>query len=142
METNTTETATAETKPELSQAEQLVEMRKLAEMKHKTFSQLIGLHVDNFSAIMVNGNGVTYAQKVQAAGALKEAIMFALDFGLDVTKAPIRQGGKLAKEVNGLAGILVQALDNRMLLIADNMHKKETEDNKSTEQGDSNELEK
>ncbi len=123
----------------VSPEEQVFEMRKLAEMKHKTFNQLLGIHIDTFSSVMVNGNGVSYAEKIQAAQALKEAVLFALDFGLDVSKAKIRQGGKLAKQVNGLAGIMVQALDNRMLLVADRMNQKEQDDLK---QGESNELEK
>lgn len=127
--------------------EQMFELRKLAEMKHKTFTQLLGLHIDGFSAIMVNGNGVSYAKKIQAAQALKEAVMFALDFGLDVSKAKIREGGALAKETNNLAGVMLQALDNRMLLMADRMNEKEKEDAAKasateTTEGDSNELEK
>lgn len=116
---------TTESKPELNPEKQMMELRSLAEMKHKSFSQLLGIHLDTFSAIMVNGNGMSYKDKIQAAQALKEAVMFALDFGLGVTNPKIRQGGKLAKETNGLAGILVQALDNRMLLIADRMNEQE-----------------
>lgn len=137
----TTETTQETTAEVVNPEKQMMELRGLAEMKHKTFSQLLGIHIDTFSSVMVNGNGTSYKEKIQAAQALKEAVLFALDFGLDVTKPKIRQGGKLAKEVNGLAGIMVQALDNRMLLIADRMNK---EENKETvnEQGETNELEK
>ena len=40
-----------ETKKELTQEEQLVQMRTMANMKHKMLSQLIGVHIDGFSAI-------------------------------------------------------------------------------------------
>lgn len=140
LEETTAVETTTEAKKELNPEQQMMELRSLAVMKHKTFSSLLGIHIDNFSAIMVNGNGTSYKEKIQAAQALKEAVLFALDFGLDVTKPKIRQGGKLAKETNGLAGLMVQALDNRMLLIADSMNEKEKQE--STEQGESNELEK
>mgnify|MGYP007031181460 CR=1 FL=1 len=140
-----TETATeVTTAPEVVNPEkQMMELRSLAEMKHKTFVNLLGIHIDTFSAVMVNGNGVTYNEKIQAARALKEAVLFALDFGLDISKTKIRQGGKLSKEVNGLAGIMVQALDNRMLLIADRMNENENKvEETNKEQGEFNELEK
>lgn len=99
-------------------------LRKMAEMKHSGLSNLLGIYIDSFSAIMINGNGTSYAKKVQAALALKEAVLFAMDFGLGVTNPKIReQGTALSKEVNGLAGVMVQTLDNRMLLLADKMSK-------------------
>ncbi len=99
--------------------EQTAELRKIATFRHKAFSELVGVHLDSFSQIMISTNGVTFQQKVEASKALKEAVMFALDVGLDVTKAPIRQNGKLAKQTNTLAGVLAQTLDNRFLLLAD-----------------------
>lgn len=144
MEVITETTTEVTTAPEVVNPEkQLMELRSLAEMKHKTFVNLLGIHIDTFSAVMVNGNGVTYNEKIQAARALKEAVLFALDFGLDISKTKIRQGGKLSKEVNGLAGIMVQALDNRMLLIADRMNENENKvEETNKEQGEFNELEK
>lgn len=124
---NTSEpvTTTEETKKELTQEEQLLQMRTLADAKHKMLTSLVGIHIDQFSALMVSNNGVSYAKKLAAAEALKEAVVFALKFGLgDKHNAKIRQGGtNLAKEVNGLAGVLVQALDNRMLILMDEMNK-------------------
>jgi hypothetical protein len=108
-------------------------VEKAAVMKHNAMTQLVGIYVDSFSAIMLNGNGVSYHDKVQAARALKEAVSFALDFGVDATNATIRQGGKLAKEVNGLAGVLVQAMDNRMLLLASKMKDEEQTTNETGE---------
>lgn len=127
---------TEEVKSEITPEQQHVELRRLAEMKHKMFSSLLGIHIDTLSSIMLNGNGVSYAKKLEAAKALREAVLFSLDFGIDISKAKIRQGGQtLAKESNNLAGVMVQAMDNRMLLIADNLKNME-ENNKTEETGE------
>jgi hypothetical protein len=105
--------------------EQTAELRKISRFRHKAFSELVGVHLDSFSQIMIATNGVSFQQKVEASRALKEAVMFALDLGLDVTKAQIRQSGKLAKQTNTLAGVLAQTLDNRFLLIADKIQQDE-----------------
>ena len=114
----------------------LAEARRISEFRLKTLSQLIGVYIDTFSAEMVSTNGKSYKDKLIAAKALKEGILFALDFGLGVTKANIRDGGKLSKEVNGLAGTLVQALDTRFILLADNMKKLEEEAQASQNQAE------
>ena len=113
-------------------------VQKAAEMKAKGLSSLVGIYIDSFSAIMLNGNGTSYQAKVDAANALKEAIRFALDFGVEASKAKIRQGGKLSKEVNVLAGIMVQAMDNRMLLLASKMNEqeKQVEENSTETKGE------
>ena len=113
------------------------QMKATARMQQIALSNLVGIHIDSFSAIMVNGNGVSYAEKLQAATALKEAILFALDFGLDVSKKKIRQSGKLAKEVNNLAAVTVKALDNRMLLLAAAMKEQEDMENKQLTENES-----
>lgn len=99
--------------------EQTTELRRISQFRHKAFTELVGVHLDGFSQIMISTNGVSFKQKLEASKALKEAVMFALDLGLDVTKATIRQHGKLAKQTNTLAGVVAQALDNRFLLLAD-----------------------
>lgn len=104
----------------------LDEAKKISEFRLKTLSQLIGIHLDAFSAEMIATNGKSYKDKLLAAKALKEAVLFSIDFAVGVTKANIREEGtKLAKEVNGLAGVLVQAMDTRFLLIADNMKRQQ-----------------
>jgi len=125
--------------------QQMDDMRKISEMRFKSLSQLVELHVQSLTRVMLSSNGVSELEKRQANTALVEAIRFALDMGLSVTEAKIRQGGKLAKEVNTLAGVLVQALDTRMLLLADNMRRDEqkaqaevTEENKTETQGEEN----
>jgi hypothetical protein len=111
--------------------QQMQDMRKISEMRFKSLSQLVELYIQSLTRIMISSNGVTELQKRQASSALVEAVRFTLDMGLDVTGAKIRQGGTLAREVNTLAGVLAQAMDTRMLLLADNMRRDE-ENNKNT----------
>lgn len=118
-------------------------MKQVAEMQAQALTQIVGLHLDRLSAIMVSTNGVSFQRKLQAAKALKEAVNFALDFGLGVTNAKIRQeGAALAKETNELAAVLVKALDNRMLLLANNMledqEKQKTETISEKQEGEAN----
>lgn len=101
-------------------------LRSVAEMKAKAYNDLVSIHLQNLTRVMLSNNGVTELQKRQANKALVEAVLFALDFGVNVTGATIRDKGvALAKETNTLAGVLVQALDNRMLLLADNLRNQE-----------------
>ena len=120
---------TQETTPQLSQEEQLEQLYKVSSMRHKALGDLMGNYIDYFSSIMVSSNGVSFQKKLEAAQALKEAVKFAFDFGLNVSKAKIRQSGNLAKETNGLAGVMVQALDTRFLLLADKLKKDEEQQN-------------
>lgn len=101
-------------------------LRSVAEMKARAYNDLVSIHLQNLTRIMMASHGVTELQKRQANKALVEAVLFALDFGVNATGATIRDKGvALAKETNTLAGVLVQALDNRMLLLADNLRKQE-----------------
>lgn len=121
--------------------EQTAELRKISQFRHKAFTELVGVHLDGFSQIMISTNGISFKQKVEASKALKEAILFALDLGLDITKPTIRQNGKLAKQTNTLAGVFAQTLDNRLLLIADKIQQdsiKEQKINNETKETETN----
>lgn len=99
------------------------ELKTLTEMKAKVYAQLVDAHIMSLTRVMLSTNKTSQLEKRQAESALREAVKFALDFGLGVTNAKIRDKGMVfAKETNNLAGVLVQALDNRMLLLASNMH--------------------
>lgn len=113
--------AATPTSDEQTLQESIDEAKKISEFRLKTLSQLIGIHLDAFSAEMIATNGKSYNEKVQAAKALKEAVLFAFDFAVGVTKADIREKGNYAKQTNGLAGVMVQAMDTRFLLLADKM---------------------
>lgn len=109
---------------------QVVDNKRTTEIKFATMSNLVGIYVDTLCAVMVNGNGTSYQKKLNAAAALKEAFQFALDFGLDVTGAKIRQeGNQFSKEVNSLAAVFVQAMDSRMLLMTNKIIENEQQNN-------------
>ena len=99
---------------------------KALKINQKSLNRLFTMHLQELLKVMVSSNGVSELKKRQAAVAIDEAFQFALDFGLNVTKAKIRDGGTVvAAQTNNLAAILVKALDNRMVLLADNMYKQE-----------------
>lgn len=143
LESEQVSPATVETTPVTTGTEvegrsveqQMQDMRKISEMRHKALSELVSIHVQSLTRIMLASNGVTELAKRQANTALLEAIKFTLDFGLSITDAKIRQSGVLAKEVNSLAGVLAQAMDTRMLLLADNLRKEENNNEKGEENG-------
>jgi len=117
---------TANTESEVPTTETQTSLRSAAEMKARAFNELVAIHLQQLTSVMMATNRVTQLQKRQANVALVEAVQFALDFGVGVTNSSIRDRGSIfAQETNNLAGVLVQALDNRMLLLADNLRKKE-----------------
>jgi hypothetical protein len=101
---------------------------KMAEMKHKAYLSLIGVHIDNLNQAMLTTNKSPYPKRVEAAKVLTEAVLYALDFGLDKRQTTLRQEGTIfAKESHTLAAILAQMIDNKMLLMALKLKDKETE---------------
>lgn len=110
---------------ELTQEQQIEQLYKVSSMRHKVLSDLVGVNMNPFLSIMMSSNGVSQKEKLMAAEALKEAVIFALDYGLNISQAGIREKGHLAKQVNTLAGVLVQSFDNRFLLLADKIKKEE-----------------
>lgn len=110
-------------------AENMETTIKALKIQQKALSQLVNIHAQTLISVMISSNGVSELKKRQAAVALLEAIEFALDFGVNVTKPRLREGGEVfANQANNLAGVLVKALDNRMVLLADNMYKQEQEE--------------
>lgn len=114
--------------PEVSPEQNAESFRMMAEMRRDAYTQLVSIHLQSLTRIMMATNGVSQLQKRQANKALVEAIEFALNFGIKDDNTIRDKGTVLAKETNNLAGILVQALDNRMLLLADNMKRQEEKD--------------
>ncbi len=114
---------------ELTVQERMDTTIKVLRMQHKAMSQMVAINLEQLTRVMMSSHGVSQKQKLQANAALIEAVQFALDFGLGVTKAKIRDGGEaFASQTNNLAAVLVKALDNRMVLLADNMAKQEKAD--------------
>ena len=117
----------------LSTEEQFLQMRGMNEMRHKALSRLIEAQLLNYGATLITTNGISYQTKLQTLREMISAVLFSLDVGLDITKPELKQKGQAAKNQASLAGLLAQALDNRFLLIADNMRKADLEQNNSVE---------
>lgn len=112
--------------PEVTPEQNNEAVRKMAEMRMQSLSQLVEIHIQSLTQVMLSSNGVSELQKRQANKALVEAVKFALDFGVGVTNAEIRDRGTVyAKETNTLAGVLVQALDTRMIILADKLREQQ-----------------
>lgn len=112
--------------PEVTPEQNQQAVRKMAEMRMVSLSQLVEIHIQSLTQVMLSSNGVSELQKRQANKALVEAVKFALDFGVGATNAEIRDKGTVyAKETNTLAGVLVQALDTRMIILADKLREQQ-----------------
>lgn len=112
-------------------------LQKMATMRHKAFSQLVKIHIQNYGQTLIATKGVSYLEKRNALDSMLKAVEFALDFGLNLNNTSLRDKGTYAKMENDLASTLVHALDNRMILLAQKM--KEEENNKTNETTDSQE---
>lgn len=120
-----TENTAVETATEVTAEQNNEAMRMTAEMRRDALTQLVSIHVQTLTRVLMASNGVSQLQKRQANKALVEAIEFALNFGIKEDNVIRDRGTVFANEVNNLAGVLVQALDNRMILLADNMRKQQ-----------------
>lgn len=132
MQENTAEAVTeesaveAQTRRPTTLAEEKAGARKILEMRQKSLSRLVEIHLQVLTQVMMSNNGVSELEKRQANKALLEAVTFALDFGVGVVKPTLRdKGQKYAQQANNLAGVLVQALDNRLILLAENMQEQD-----------------
>ena len=113
---------------QLTPEQQAASVRAMAEMRRDAYSELVSIHLQTLTNVLMSTNGVSQLQKRQANKALVEAVKFALNFGIKDDNVIRDKGAVFAKETNNLAAILVQALDNRMLLLADNMRRQEAEE--------------
>jgi hypothetical protein len=121
-----------EEKKEASQVDQVGELRRLAEVKHKTYSKLMEIHLNNNLTVLMSTNGVSYNKKNQARQAIVEAFQLVLDFGLGITDANITVQGTLGSNAAKMAAIFAQANDNRMLLLADRLNQENELNNNET----------
>lgn len=132
MQENTAEAVTEEsavetqTRRPTTLAEEKAGARKILEMRQKSLSRLVEIHLQVLTQVMMSNNGVSELEKRQANKALLEAVTFALDFGVGVVKPTLRdKGQKYAQQANNLAGVLVQTFDNRLILLAENMQEQD-----------------
>lgn len=129
----TLEVTTVEENQEMDSAYES-SMNNLTEMRREAYTNLVATHLQSLTKIMMSSNGVTELQKRQANKALVEAVTFALNFGIKDDNGIRDRGAVLARETNNLAGILVQALDNRMLMLANRMNQSRLEETEKTEE--------
>lgn len=141
QETQTVVETPVETKPEvqLSKEEQLESLKKISTMKHKAFSELVRVHLADLLNDLAFKPGVSGAQKVAQINTILATFEGVLDLGLDITKRKVPEKGAYARRTVQLGGILAQALDNRMLLLASRLEDTEnnvTEETKTEETQD------
>lgn len=122
-----TQETTSEAQPEVTLEQSQQAMRNVAEMQADALYEIVGLHIDRLSGIMVSGNKVSFQQKIQAAKALKLAVQGALKYGVKANLGLPEKGQVLAKETNELAAVLSQAMENKMLILADNYRQQQEE---------------
>lgn len=132
-ETQESKTPSLETKTEVTtpptqvtqaaplQEQQMAELSKVAKMQHKVLSGLIRAHLGSYLNQLAFAPKVSGNEKADLIVKLLDGIEGVLDLGLDVTGTKVPEKGSVGKNVATMMGILAQALDNRMLLLAHNM---------------------
>lgn len=137
QENNTTEetTSTVENteQPQLSVEEQMEELNKISKARHKMMSMAVRGYVSDYLNTLAFKPGINGAKKAEMIVNFTDMLEGALDLGLEVTKAKIPSKGVVGKKVLPMGELLVQAMDNRMLLLAQNMEQAE-QNNTTTEE--------
>lgn len=121
QETEVVETA-VETKAAPTQDQQMSELSKVAEMQAKVLSSLVRAHLGSFLNQLAFSPKVSGNEKAAMIIGLLDGIEGVLDLGVDVTGVQVPEKGAVGRNVATLSGILAQALDNRMLILAHRMN--------------------
>lgn len=108
----------------------LQDLLKVAEMRHKTFSQLLEISLRNYGHEILKSNKNSFQRKYQVLNSLIRAVMASLDYGLNITGKVILTEGTLKKEEQKLTELLIQAFDNRLLLVANKLDQGDTNERK------------
>jgi hypothetical protein len=124
--------------PQASLEQQMTEMTAIAKMRHKALSKLVRAHVASYLNSLAFAPKVSGNEKADLILKFVEMLEGVLDFGVDVTGAKIPEKGPVGKKVVNIAGVLAQALDNRMLLLAQQMQEKENATNTTAPETTSN----
>ena len=114
-------TETVETKAAPTQEQQMAELSKVAEMQAKVLSGLVRAHLGSYLNQLAFAPGVKGNEKAALIVTLLDGIEGVLDLGLDVTGVQVPEKGSIGRNVATISGILAQALDNRMILLAHRM---------------------
>ena len=132
MSTGPIITEQIEAAPVMTQEQQTEQAVNVAKVHQKTLDGLVRLDLRTYLN-QLTAPGVKEAEKVQLKASLERAIMAAIDYGVDITQQGLIQSGRLAKLENTFAAHLARLMDNRMIILADSMAKKELENNNLTE---------
>lgn len=135
MQTQENTEVVAETKAAPTQEQQMAELSKVAKMQHKVLSGLVRAHMGSFLNQLAFAPKVSGNEKAAMIVGFLDGVEGVLDLGLDVTGAKVPEKGAIGKNVATMSGILAQALDNRMLLLAHNMESAEKEGKLEVPQG-------
>ncbi len=118
--TEQTET-TVEAAPQKTVEQQFNEMAIVAKSRHKALSQLTRAHVADYLHTLAFAPKVSGNEKADLILKFVDMLEGVLDFGVNATGAKVPGNGSAGKRVSVIGGILAQALDNRMLLLAQKM---------------------
>lgn len=112
------------TKQELSADQQYEQAVKIAVVHQQALDNLIRLDLRNYLNILT-APGVSGIEKNQIKASIERALMASIDFGVDVVNQGLQQHGRLGAMENNFAAHIARILDNRMLILANNLQKKE-----------------
>ena len=111
-------------KQELSTDQQYEQAVKIAVVHQQALDNLIRLDLRNYLNILT-APGVSGIEKNQIKASIERALMASIDFGVDVVNQGLQQHGRLGAMENNFAAHIARILDNRMLILANNLQKKE-----------------
>lgn len=104
----------------LTPEQQMSSLKGLAKMKHKAYANLITLHMRNILADILDTRA-SQKNRVVSAKALEDIVIAVLDMGVDIINPVSNISGAPAKKAAQFGGVLAQAFDNKMLLLAQKM---------------------
>lgn len=105
----------------LSPEQQIAELGKVAKMQHKVLSELVRAHLGSLLNTLAFRPGVAGNEKADIIVKILDGVEGVLDLGINVTKVQVPEKGAIGRQVATMSGVLAQALDNRMLLLAHQM---------------------
>lgn len=127
--TEQAENSDAPVKPQLTPEQQMMSLRGVAQMKHKAYDDLVTMHLRILLAEVLDTRA-SQNKRIQAASAIEQAFRVVLDAGVDITNPKTTVTGHLLKKAANFAGTAAQALDNKMLLLAQKMNEEKIEETK------------
>lgn len=125
-ETTVQETPVA---PTQTVEQQLASLNKISKKRHEMFSTLVRAHVADYLQTLAFQPGLSGNKKFEMINNFVTMLEGVLDFGLDITKVTVPEKGSIGKKTATIGGILAQAMDNKFVLLAQNLK----EDEQSTE---------